>query len=90
MVRSARLTKKLRRRPKPPIVGVSPEELKRIQERMEMYDNLTEEEALLVHEYGLAATINAVRLSGGRVAAAEAWLKANRERLQVSRWENTT
>lgn len=91
MVRSVRKTRKCRSRPcDAPAQGLSAEELARTCERMELYDSLTDEEAALVQEYGLAAAINATRQFYGRPAKAREYLEAQRKALQVQRMGNIT
>lgn len=64
-----------------------PAEEARIIERMEMYDALCPQERELVQEYGLARAVAACRKHYGRWKQARAELEAERQALQVQRWE---
>lgn len=82
--------KRKRRWERKPLIGMSAEDMQRTCERMEMYDNLTDEEAALVQEYGFSLGIAAARQFYGQLAKARAWCEAERQRLQSARWENRT
>ncbi len=67
---------------------MSAQALGRIDVQMAVYDDLTDEEALLVQQYGFKRAMHAVRQFYGRLAEAEAYLEAERAALQAARWGN--
>ena len=91
MSRSARLARKTKRsqrkRPSPELIGLSPLYMARLKATMELYDDLTTEEAALVGEYGFDRAIVAIRQFYGQPAKAKAFLEAERTALQVLRWK---
>jgi hypothetical protein len=82
MARSARMTKKFRKKVlkfnEIQCVGLTEEEWLRTLERMELYDSLNEEERALVQEYGLAKAYKAIRLFYGRPTKARTFLEEQR------------
>ena len=90
MARSTRKTRQSQRKPwAEPATGLTPAELACTLERMELYDSLSEEEALLVQEYGLAPAYAAIRQFYGQPERARQFLEARRQLLQSSRIGNT-
>jgi hypothetical protein len=80
---------RIRREPwREPATGLSQEELARTRERMALYDSLGPNEMALVQEYGLSRALWAARRFYGRWAEARAYLEAERQALQIVRWES--
>lgn len=71
-----------------PPVGPSLELWDKIQSSMAMYDELDEEVAALVTEYGFDRAMRAVRQYYGRWEQARAFLESERRRNEEVRWRN--
>jgi predicted xylose isomerase-like sugar epimerase len=54
--------------------GLTPEEMERTMQRMDLYDSLPAEVRALVREYGLAVTVNALRQFNGHVNTVREYL----------------
>ena len=67
------------------LTGLTPEEMERTIERMEMYDALSPAERELVQEFGLARAVRVCRMYYGRWAEARRALEAERQALQLQR-----
>lgn len=72
------------------LTGLTPEELERTLDRMEMYDAMCPQERELVQIYGLARGMAAARLFYGRWDEARAYLEKERQQLQVQRFGSIT
>jgi hypothetical protein len=70
------------------VIGLSPAEMARTIERMELYDSLTPAERALVQHYGLKQGYEAARLFYGRWNEAWEYAEMERQRLQKERWQN--
>lgn len=84
--------KRLRRKPyvpkDAPYRDHSPEYKAKREAQLAALDDLPEEAARLVHEYGFDRGFEAVRRFYGRWREAQQHLEAERLRLQSQRWEN--
>ena len=88
--RSGRMGRKTKSRPcDGPCIGLTPEELQRTHERMELYDASEPQIRALVQEYGLALTMAIARQFYGRWDEAKEALEAERKLLQLVRSGNT-
>lgn len=84
--KQAKARRRRRSLPMPEVMGPSPQYLRAIRDRMLVYDDLEDELAELIGEYGWDRAMRASREYFGRWQEAKAALEAERLRNEEYRW----